>query len=318
MKHFTSALVTGVSGFIGSHVAEALAKDWNVIGIDCFTDFYSRKVKERNLAKLMNDKNFRFIEADLLEVDLRKMDIDFVFHQAGQPGVIDSWGENFEIYARNNILATQRLLESFKNTDLKKFIFASSSSVYGDTVHLPTIEEYLPRPFSPYGVTKLAAENLCYLYWRNYGVPTVALRYFTVYGPRQRPDMAISTFVKAILNDNEISIYGDGKQTRDLTYVSDVVQANIAASESNIEGETFNIAGGSRISVNALVSLLEKIIGKESRKRYSPRRKGDVENTWACIDRARKILNYRPKVTIEEGLKKYVKWYLENVPFSNP
>ena len=306
-----SVLVTGVAGFVGSHLAERLVKNYNVIGVDCFTDYYSTRTKERNLHNLVGNKKFRLIKANLSETDLRKLDIKYVFHQAGQPGVRASWGKQFEIYIKDNILATQKLLESFLDSDLEKFVFASSSSVYGDAKHLPIIEDELPRPISPYGVTKLAAENLCTLYYKNYRLPTVSLRYFTVYGPRQRPDMAVNKFIRSVVNGKEIVIYGDGNQTRDLTYVSDVVDANILAARRNAEGEVFNIAGGSRISVLDLITKIEKMIGKRTKKSFIEKQKGDVADTWASIKKAKEMLGYSPKVTLDEGLKKQIEWQLE-------
>ncbi|MCK4648265.1 NAD-dependent epimerase/dehydratase family protein, partial [bacterium] len=224
-------LVTGVAGFIGSHLAEGLLKlDCEVKGIDSFTDYYSRKIKENNLKNLKENKNFFFQEGDLLELDLEKVleGIDYLFHEAAQPGVRKSWGKNFEHYIRNNITVTQRLLEEAKGLHLKKVVLASSSSVYGESP-LPTKEDNVLRPISPYGVTKLASENLGYLYYKSFKVPIIILRYFTVYGPGQRPDMAFHRFIKATLNNEEITIYGDGNQTRDFTYVSDAVEATIKA-----------------------------------------------------------------------------------------
>lgn len=189
------ALVTGCAGFIGSHLVDRLLDmGYEVIGIDCFTDYYSRWIKERNLENVLKNERFKFIERDILELDLEKIidGVDYVFHEAAQAGVRKSWGDDFKIYVDNNILATQKLLEACKDKNIKKFVFASSSSVYGDVEKLPMREDYYPKPLSPYGASKLACEGLCYLYWKNYGVPTISLRYFTVYGERQRPDMALS------------------------------------------------------------------------------------------------------------------------------
>ncbi|MFQ5888308.1 MAG: NAD-dependent epimerase/dehydratase family protein, partial [Candidatus Hydrothermarchaeales archaeon] len=181
-------LVTGCAGFIGSNtVDELLKRGYMVIGLDAFRDYYSRSIKEKNIEDAMKSKNFRFIEGDIL--DARLPSVDYVIHEAAQAGVRSSWGVGFDIYARDNILATQKLLEFYKDSDIKRFVYASSSSVYGDSA-LPMREDRLLKPISPYGVTKLAGENLCYLYYKNYGAPVLSLRYFTVYGPRQRPDMA--------------------------------------------------------------------------------------------------------------------------------
>ena len=301
------ALVTGCAGFIGSHLEDRLLEQgYEVVGIDCFTDYYSRNIKEANLSNALNYNNFKFIEEDILEMD-KYPEVDYVFHEAAQAGVRASWGRSFEIYTRNNIEATQKLLEFYKDLSIKKFVYASSSSVYGDA-ELPMREDSLLKPVSPYGVTKLAGENLCYLYWKIYGVPTVSLRYFTVYGPRQRPDMAIHKFVKAILNNEEITVFGDGTQTRDFTYVDDAVEANVLAAESDSVGEIFNIGGGSRISVNVLINEIEKIVENKAMVKYIEKQKGDVRDTLADVSKARKELKWKPKTGITEGLERFIKW----------
>ena len=302
------ALVTGCAGFIGSHLTERLLREgYNVIGIDCFTDYYSRVIKEENIATALKYKNFELVEEDILSID-EYPEVDYVFHLAAQAGVRASWGKSFEIYTKNNVRATQKLLEFYKNSSIKKFIYASSSSVYGDA-KLPMREDSLLKPVSPYGVTKLAGENLCYLYYKNYGVPTFALRYFTVYGPRQRPDMAIHNFVKTILNDEEITVYGDGTQTRDFTYVEDAVEANILSARSNAVGEVFNIGGGSRIHVNELIEKIEEMVDKKADRKYIEKQKGDVRDTWADVSKAEKMLHWAPKVNINSGLEKFSEWY---------
>ncbi|MFV2041147.1 MAG: NAD-dependent epimerase/dehydratase family protein, partial [Candidatus Hydrothermarchaeales archaeon] len=219
-----------------------------------------------------------------------------------------SWGDSFKIYSDNNILATQRLLEACRDVGIKKFVYASSSSIYGDVSTLPMNEDMSPRPISPYGVSKLAGEHLCYLYWKNFGVPTVSLRYFTVYGPRQRPDMAFHRFIKAVLAGEEIAIYGDGNQTRDFTYVSDIVSANLLAAESDAEGEVYNIGGGSRISVNQVIKVIETLTGSKARLKYMDAQKGDVRDTYADISKAQADLGYAPEVEIEKGLGRFVEW----------
>jgi len=305
-------LVTGCAGFIGSHLTERLLrKRCKVIGIDCFTDYYPRPAKEKNIQAALNNENFAFIEKDIVQMN-KFPEVDYVFHQAAQAGVRASWGRSFEIYTRNNILATQKMLEYYKDIDIKKFVFASSSSVYGDADELPIREETPKKPISPYGATKLAAENLCNLYYINYGVPTVSLRYFTVYGPRQRPDMAINKFVHAVLNDKKIEIYGDGTQTRDFTYISDIIQANLLAAESKVKGEVFNIGGGSRISVNNLIEVIESIVGKKAEIKYSRRQKGDAQRIYADISKAKKMLGYKPEVYIDMGIRKYVNYLCSN------
>jgi len=302
------ALVTGCAGFIGSHLTERLLREgYEVIGIDCFTDYYPREIKEANLSNVLKSKKFKLIEEDILEMD-KFPEVDYVFHEAAQAGVRASWGKSFETYMRNNVQATQKLLEFYKDLDIKKFVYASSSSVYGDA-ELPMREDSLLKPVSPYGVTKLAGENLCYLYWKNYNVPTVSLRYFTVYGPRQRPDMAIHKFVKAIFNGDEITVFGDGTQTRDFTFVDDVVEATILAAESNSVGEVFNIGGGSRVSVNDLIEMMEDIIGKKAKVKYIEKQKGDVRDTLADVSKARKKMNWKPKIDIHHGIREYIRWY---------
>ena len=302
------SLITGCAGFIGSNLAEKLLQEGHeVIGIDCFTDYYPRTIKENNIKNVLGNKKFTFMEADL--VDMREFpEVDYVFHQAAQAGVRASWGKDFEIYTRNNVLATQKLLEYYKDRNLRKFVYASSSSIYGNVTELPIREEAPKNPFSPYGVTKLAAENLCNLYYMNYGTPTVSLRYFTVYGPRQRPDMAINKFVKAALSGGVIEEYGDANQTRDFTYISDAVQANLKAAQSDVKGESFNIGGGSRISVIELVRLIKDAVGKDVQVKHIEAQKGDVRDTYADTTKARKLIGYVPEVGIKDGIKKYVNY----------
>lgn len=309
-------LITGAAGFIGSNLArELLACGEEVIGVDCFTDYYARNLKERNIEDIINNSSFEFIEADLRELDLEKLlgKVDFVYHQAAQAGVRASWGESFEIYSNNNILVTQRLLEAARNCELEKFVYASSSSVYGDTDQLPMKENNRLQPVSPYGVSKLAGENLCYLYWKNFQVPTVSLRYFTVFGEGQRPDMAFHIFIKAILTDKPIHIFGDGSQSRNFTHVQDAVKANILAAKADVKGEIINIGGdGERIVLNEAVYLMQKIIGKKTKVVYESAVKGDVKHTAADCIKARKLLGYQPQVGFEEGLKREINW-LENI-----
>lgn len=304
-------LVTGCAGFIGSNISEALIRGGHdVVGIDCFTDYYPRAVKESNLSALRDSQRFEMVEADLLEHDLARLldGVDVVFHEAAQAGVRASWGQNFRVYTENNVRATQRLLETARAFPLKRFVYASSSSIYGDAVELPVSETALPQPVSPYGVSKLAAEHLCHLYWVNYGVPTVSLRYFTVYGPRQRPDMGFHKFIRALLAGQEIVIYGDGEQTRDFTFVSDAVAANLACIDADVSGSVFNIGGGSRVSVNHVLEVLGSVSGRTPLVRYIEDQKGDVRHTYADTSRAREALGFRPSVTIEEGLRAEYEW----------
>lgn len=320
----TTCLVTGVAGFIGSHLAERLIDaGYHVVAIDCFTDYYPRWMKERNLENLQGHKRFTLTEADLLDLDVDLVAllqgelsmqtqptavVDYIFHLAAQPGVRTSWGTDFEVYAHNNVLATQRLLEAAKGLPLKKFVYASSSSVYGDAETIPTPEDVTPRPISPYGVTKLAGEHLCWLYWRNYCVPVVSLRYFTVYGPRQRPDMAFRRFIQAMREGQEIVVFGDGEQTRDFTYVADAVQGTVQAAFSKVVGEAFNIAGGSRVTVNEVIRRLEDMTGHSARVRYEAAQKGDAVHTEADIRRAALALGYKPETGLAEGLAQEVEW----------
>jgi len=304
------ALVTGCAGFIGSHVTDKLLmQGYEVSGIDCFTDNYAREIKEVNVSNALMDRKFEFIENDILKM-AKFPEVDYVFHQAAQAGVRASWGKEFTTYTRNNIEATQRLLEFYRDRKLKKFIYASSSSVYGDT-ELPMREDSLLKPFSPYGVSKLAGEQLCYLYWENYGIPIISLRYFTVYGPRQRPDMAIHKFARAILKEEEVTVFGDGTQTRSFTFISDVVEANILAARSNIEGEVFNIGAEEQINVNELITEIEKVVGKRARIRYIEKQKGDVRDTRADINKAIHALDWRPGIAINQGLSMFVEWLKE-------
>ena len=304
-------LVTGVAGFIGSTVAERLlAAGCSVVGIDSFTDYYDPERKRANVAPLEGSPRFQLVEADLLRAVLEPLleNVDYVFHEAAQAGVRGSWGPNFSVYLDNNVLATQRLLEACKLRPIKKFVYASSSSVYGDAESFPTSEQALPRPVSPYGVTKLAGEHLCRLYWRNYGLPAVALRYFTVYGPRQRPDMAFHLFTKAMLEGKELTIFGDGSQTRDFTYVDDIVTANLLAAQADVEGEELNIGGGSRVTLRAAVDVLASVVGRPARLNSQESQRGDARDTAADITKAARLLGYRPRWTLKEGLKQEVEW----------
>lgn len=306
------ALVTGAAGFVGSNLAEELlSAGYEVVGVDSFTDYYARDLKEKNLSFFRNHDNFTFLERDIVKIDLVELlsDIDYVFHQAAQAGVRASWGQFFNTYTNNNIKATQQLLEAAKESTIKKFVYASSSSVYGDTDNLPMKETNKLQPVSPYGVSKLGAENLCYLYWKNFGVPTVSLRYFTVFGERQRPDMAFHIFIKEILTNGKITVFGDGKQSRNFTYVGDVVQANILAAQSNVEGEIFNVGGGGdRVELKTTIAMMEDIIGCGVEKEYQETAKGDVKHTEADERKIREVLGYKPQVGLSEGLKREVEW----------
>jgi nucleoside-diphosphate-sugar epimerase len=305
-----AALVTGAAGFIGSHLAERLVSEgWQVTGVDCFTDFYSRAEKERNLSTLDQSPAFSFVESDLVTAELGPLVAGkaVVFHEAGQAGVRASWGQQFERYTRDNVLATQRLLEAVKGSALHRFVYASSGSIYGDAHALPITEDTVPQPVWPYGVTKLASEHLCHLYHVNSGVPTVRLRYFAVYGPRQRPDMAFHKFIRAMLRGERIPVYGDGEQTRDLTYVSDVVEAIVRAVDAPA-GSVFNVAGGSGVSVNHVIGTLEGLLGRPALADRQERQAGDQHHTWADTTAARETLGYMPRVGPAEGMAAEVEW----------
>ncbi len=277
-----------------------------MIGIDCFTDYYDRSIKENNVGDLLQDPAFSLLREDITAVSqagLESEKIQWIFHQAAQAGVRASWGREFEHYTHHNVLGTQRLLEWARLIEPERFVYASSSSVYGDTGKLPMHEDDLPRPLSPYGVTKLAAEHLCNLYHQNFGLPAVSLRYFTVYGPGQRPDMAFHRFIKAILAGNELTIYGTGEQTRDFTYIHDIVEANLAAAKTEqIAGRVYNLGGGSRISVNGVLGVLGRLCGREVRVNYEPIQAGDPPHTFADTGRAGRDLGFSPRVSVEEGL----------------
>jgi UDP-glucose 4-epimerase len=304
-------LITGVAGFIGSHLAERLIREGHEVrGVDSFLPNYSRDVKERNLAGLVEQRSFRFVEGDLVRLPLAELlrDVSHVFHLAAQPGVRASWGQDFGQYTHNNIHATQYLLESCKGTNIQKFVYASSSSVYGDTHDLPMREEGVTRPVSPYGVSKLAGEHLCYLYWTAFGLPTVSLRYFTVYGPRQRPDMGFHIFMKALLRDEAIPLYDDGGQSRDFTFCSDIVEGTMAAAFYRGEGEVFNLGGGSRTTLAEVLDILGEISGVKVKVKKLPRQAGDVRHTAARLDLARSKLNFVPRVSLAEGLTQEWEW----------
>lgn len=302
------ALVTGAAGFVGSHLTERLAADgWRVRAIDCLTDYYDLAQKRANALAL---------PVEVLDEDLRTCDLEalldgvsVVFHQAGQPGVRASW-DLFDSYVGHNVLATQRLLDAAVGAGLDRFVFASSSSVYGDAERYPTTEDDLPRPRSPYGVTKLAAEHLCGVYAANHGVPTVSLRYFTVFGPRQRPDMAMHRLIEAALGGDPFPLYGDGSQVRDFTYVGDVVEANLRAATRDLApGTVLNVAGGTDAPMHEVIRTVAELTGAEVPLRREPATRGDVTRTGGARDRARQRLGWVPTVGLRDGLARQVDWH---------
>lgn len=305
------SLVTGVAGFIGSHLAERLLQEGHqVCGIDRFLENYPRRLKESNLSRLTGHSRFQLVEGDLAQLNLAELqrDVTYVFHLAAQPGVRASWGQEFTQYTHNNILATQHLLEACKGKGIKKFVYSSSSSVYGDTEDLPMREDGMTRPVSPYGVSKLAAEHLCYLYWKGFGVPTVSLRYFTVYGPRQRPDMFFHIFMRALLRKEEIPLFDDGGQSRDFTFCSDIVEGTLAAALYPGSGEVFNLGGGGRTTLIEAIRIVEEVTDKKARLKTLARQKGDVRHTEAQITRAREKLGFSPRVALLDGLAQEWDW----------
>jgi nucleoside-diphosphate-sugar epimerase len=311
-----NALVTGVAGFIGSTLAERLCSDGaDLIGIDCFTDYYPRAIKERNLSALRGHPRFKFVESSIQAADLNALlaDCTHVFHLAAQAGVRRSWGRDFTVYTVNNIEATQILLEACAKRTLERIVYASSSSVYGDHVALPMREDALPQPVSPYGVTKLAAEQLCYLYHANYGLPTVSVRYFTVYGPRQRPDMGFHRFLRATLRGEPITVYGDGEQTRDFTFVADAVAATIAAATLGVPGRVYNIGGGSHVTINEVFEMIGRVTGRRPLITADSAQKGDMRHTYADTGLARTDLGFDPAVTLEDGLAAEYKWLADTL-----
>lgn len=305
-------LVTGVAGFIGSTLAEMLLdRGDDVIGLDCFTDYYAKEAKEANLARCGQSDGFSFVEADLRTDDLSSLvaDLDVVFHLAAQPGVRLSWSSGFPDYVSHNVLATQRLLEACIGRRLSRFVYASSSSIYGNNAAVPTPETGVPSPHSPYGVTKLAGEHLCGLYGANFDVPTISLRYFTVYGPRQRPDMAIRRLLDAATHQRPFPLFGDGRQIRDFTFVEDVARANLAAAASDVPpGSFFNVAGGGATRVSDLIELVGEVAGRPVPLDRQPVQPGDVAQTGGDVSEAKRHLGWEPLVELREGISMQLEW----------
>jgi nucleoside-diphosphate-sugar epimerase len=313
---FKKVVVTGAAGFIGSTIARRLVElgTTQVVGVDRISNYYDELQKRRNIASWLSDPH-SLVEVDLCDANLPELleGVDVVFHQAGQPGVRPSWGDSFDTYLRDNVHATQKLLEAIKSSAPRcRLVYASSSSVYGDAESYPTSEDVAPKPVSPYGVTKLAAEHLANLYAKNFGLSTVSLRYFTVYGPGQRPDMAFTKFCTAAVRGAEIEIYGTGAQIRDFTYIDDVVDANIKAATSTVPpGLVVNIAGGTSTSLNNCVDMIAKLSGTEVRRIMSDSATGDVYQTGGSTERAFRYLGWSAKTSIEEGLARQMSWVKE-------
>lgn len=321
-------IVTGAAGFIGSTLAEKLLEQGHeVVGIDAFLPNYCIHQKQDNWDRLRARDGFTGLLGDLVRLDLGQVaaGADVIFHQAALAGVRESWGGNFPAYLHNNVLATQVLLGLAVRHQIKKFVYASSSSVYGKQPTLPLHEGMLPRPYSPYGVTKLAGEHLVRAYHENFGLATVSLRYFTVYGPRQRRDMAVYNFIDAIAHGREVRVYGDGNQTRDFTYVDDVVQANIAAwqalsnagrgsrppATASVNGEVLNVGSGTSVTIRELIEAIGRVVGRAPRIATAPAAPGDVSATLANVERTRTMLGWQPVTPLQEGLLAQYRWYQE-------
>lgn len=306
------ALVTGAAGFIGSTLVERLIDVGDdVVGLDCFTDYYDPSAKRRNIQRALASDSYKLLELDLrtAELDAVLSDVDVVYHQAGQPGVRLSW-DGFSTYDTCNILATQRLLEACCRTGVDRVVYASSSSVYGNAAQYPVTEESLPAPHSPYGVTKLAAEHLCGLYAANYGLSVVSLRYFTVYGPRQRPDMAIHRLIEAVIDDRPFTLYGDGSQIRDFTFVDDVVEANLRAGRADVApGTVVNVCAGGASSMSALIAAVGSAVGREVRIDRQVTQPGDVRRTGGDSSKASRLLSWEPVHGLADGIRRQTEWH---------
>ena len=314
-------LVTGAAGFIGSHlVEECLRRGWTVDAIDSLTTSYSPTAKVRNAEHFRRHPRCTYIEQDILDIDLPSLldGTSIVFHLAAQAGVRASWGQSFDVYTQLNVTVLQRLLEASRDTGLDRFVFASSSSVYGDADSLPTPEDEVLKPLSPYGATKALGEHLTYLYFRNYGVPTVNLRYFSVYGPRQRPDMAFHRAIEAGLSGVEFRLFGDGRQTRDFTYVADAMHGTMAAAEHAPPGSTYNVGGGSRVSMLEVLDIIGEEMGDSLNVVHEETHQGDARDTAADISAAQRDLGYVPRWTVEQGLREQIAWHRALSSLSRP
>ncbi len=305
------AVVTGCAGFIGSHVTEQLlATGWSVLGIDCFSPTYDTSTRRSLIGGLSKHPEFEFIEGDVNDIDLlpHVADADVVFHLAARPGVRASWVD-FSNVSRANILATQRVLDAVAVHPSTRLVFASSSSVYGRAAAYPTTESDPLAPISPYGVTKAACESLVGAYVSQMDIDVVSLRYFTVYGPRQRSDMAFTKWIRAALASNPVTVYGDGTAVRDFTFVDDIVDATIAVAAADLSGhEIFNVAGGSPTTVNEVLGLIERLVERPLILEHTPKALGDPDRTGGTTDRLRAATNWAPMWTVEDGLAEQVAW----------
>lgn len=313
----SKVVITGGAGFIGSHIAEELAKEYEVVVIDNLDDYYSPEIKKQNLDLLLKNKNVSFVNGDIRDSTLLKQvidaDVEFVFHEAAQAGVRISVENPFKPNDVN-VVGTLNVLQASLDAGVKRVINASSSSVYGKVKYLPFDESHPTQPVSPYGVSKLAAEHYCRVFYEVYGLPTVSLRYFTVYGPRMRPDLAISIFTRKMLANEPITVFGDGEQTRDFTYIDDIVRANCKLLRTNAaDGYAMNIGGGRKISLNGLITIIRELTNSESIINYSDKQKGDAEHTLANNILAGRLIKYEPGVSIEEGIGRYVTWYSRGI-----
>lgn len=313
------AIVTGAAGFIGYHLSLKLLQEHiSVIGVDVLTDYYDPGLKRSHIWELSKDKGFTFVERDLSKgLDEAQLEgVDYVFHLAGQPGVRSCWGDSFSEYTSHNVNATQRLLESIVRSGRRtpKFIYASTSSVYGDQQAEAVNEETLPAPMSPYAVTKLAGEHLVRLYGKEYGLESVILRYFSVYGPDQRPDMAFSKLCRALYEGAEFTLYGNGEQSRDFTYVGDIVQGTLLAAKRGVPGQIYNLGCGRGVTMKDAVANLERLAGRSLAARMEPLQPGEMKQTLADISKAVRELGYKPNTQLEEGLALQWEAYVKEQP----